>query len=198
MAQRGGIAYTHNSSDEELVSTVEDGDQEALGVLWDRHSRPVYSLALRLLRDPEWAEEVSQDVFMKLWSSPGAYDSSRGDLRRWLLTVTHHAAVNGLRGRRGTARERDAGPEPLEFVADVREDPAESASRNLRAQGVRDAIEELPPQQREAVELMYFEGKTQSEVSESTGHPLGTIKTRTRLGLRKLRNLLGKAGENER
>lgn len=199
MAQRGAIAYTRNS-DEDLVSTLEAGDQAALGVLWDRHARPVYSLALRMLRDPEWAEEICQDVFVKLWEDPHSYDPSRGELRRWLLTVTHHAAVNGLRGRRGTARERDAGPEPLEFMADAGEDPAEDASRNLRAEEVHEALDELPASQREIVELMYFDAQTQSEAARSTGRPLGTVKTRARLGLRKLKEILGKesfGGANE-
>lgn len=96
-------------SDERLVHTLADGDTDALGVLWDRHARPIYSLALRMLRDRGWADEVVQDVFVRLWSNPRMYDAARGDLRRWLLTVTHHAAVDGLRspaGHRGGPRRR--------------------------------------------------------------------------------------------
>lgn len=195
MGSGGSVGHARNrSSDAELVSKLEGGDQDALGELWERHARPMYSLALRILRDPGWAEEVLQDAFIRLWSNPGAYDPSRGDLRRWLLTLTHHAAVNGLRGRRGTARDRDAGPEPLEFVAHAEEDPAERAAKSLRAESVHEAFSELPPKHKEVVELVYFEGLTQSEVARVTGQPLGTVKTRVRSGLRKLRALLEDAG----
>ncbi|PLS84221.1 MAG: hypothetical protein CYG60_19105 [Actinobacteria bacterium] len=110
-------------SDEKPVDTLAGGDMNALGVLWDRHARPAYSLAARVLRDPGWAEEVVQDVFVRLWSNPRLYDPQRGELRRWLLTVTHHAAVDGLRSRRGTARARDLGPEawiPLPTMGTIR------------------------------------------------------------------------------
>jgi len=177
-------------SDEQLVHTLADGDADALGVLWDRHVRPVYSLALRMLRDRGWAEEVAQDVFVRLWSNPRKYDAARGDLRRWLLTVTHHAAVDGLRSRRGTAVVRDAGPEGLEFVSHGGEDPADSAWKSLRAESVRAAILDLPSAQREVMELVYFDGLTQAEAAERTGQPLGTVKSRLRMGLRKLRDSL--------
>lgn len=181
-------------SDEQLVRTLTDGDAAALGVLWDRHARPVYSLALRMLRDRGWAEEISQDVFVRLWANPRMYDAARGDLRRWLLTVTHHAAVDGLRGRRGTAVVRNAGPEGLEFLSQRGEDPADSAWNSLRAESVRAAILDLPSAQREAMELIYFDGLTQAEADERTGQPLGTIKSRVRMGLRRLRDSLSEIG----
>lgn len=178
-------------SDEQLVTTLAAGDSWALSTLWDRHALPAYSLALRMLRDPGWAEEIVQDVFLRLWQDPRAYDPSRGSLRRWLLTVTHHAAVDGLRGRRGSARARDAGPGPLESM-DHEEDPADMAWVNLRAERVRAAIAELPPTQREVIELVYFGGWSQSEVAKNTGQPLGTVKSRLRMGMKKLRaSLLG-------
>jgi RNA polymerase sigma-70 factor, ECF subfamily len=139
---------------------------------------------------PGWAEEVIQDVFVRLRSNPQMYDAARGDLRRWLLTVTHHAAVDGLRSKRGTAVARDAGPEGLEFVSQRGEDPADSAWRNLQAESVRAAILDLPSAQREAMELIYFHGLTQAETAERTGQPLGTVKSRVRIGLRKLRDSL--------
>lgn len=184
-----GVEHARDS-DEQLVHTLADGDAKALGVLWDRHARPVYSLALRMLRDRGWAEEIAQDVFVRLWSNPRMYDAARGDLRRWLLTVTHHAAVDGLRGRRGTAVVRDAGPEGLEFVSQRGEDPADSAWKSLRAESVRAAILDLPSAQREVMELVYFDGLTQAEAAQRTGQPLGTVKSRVRMGLRKLRDSL--------
>lgn len=183
-------------SDEQLVNTLAAGDPRPLGTLWDRHARPAYSLALRMLRDPGWAEEVVQDVFLRLWRNPGAYDPSRGDLKRWLLTVTHHAAVDGLRGRRGSARARDAGPGPLEGM-DHGEDPADTAWANLRAERVRAAISDLPPTQREVIQLAYFEGWSQSEIASNTGQPLGTVKSRLRMGMKKLRASLDDTGAAE-
>lgn len=196
MLERG--AEHAQDSDEQLVRTLAGGDPDVLGRLWDRHARPLYSLALRMLRDPGWAEEVVQDVFLRLWRNPGVYDPSRGDLRRWLLTVTHNAAVDGLRGKRGSARIRDAGSEPLEGMVhhgDV--DPADTAWRNMQAERVREALSELPPVQREVMELIYFQGMTQVETAEHTGQPLGTVKSRLRLGMRKMRTSLSETGHFE-
>lgn len=186
-----------HGSDEQLVNMLVAGDSQALGALWDHHARPAYSLALRMLRDPGWAEEVVQDVFLRLWRNSRAYDPSRGDLRRWLLTVTHHAAVDGLRGRRGTARARDAGSGPLESMDREEENPADAVWRNLRAEHVRAAIAELPPTQREVIELVYFEGWSQSEIARNTGQPLGTVKSRLRMGMKKLRVSLVGIGAKE-
>ncbi len=183
------IEYAEQS-DEQLVHLLADGDSRALGVLSERHARPGYSLALRILRDPGWAEEVSQDVFLRLWTKPELYDPTRGELRRWLLSVAHHAAIDGLRGRRGTARAHDGGSAPLDGLAEPGIDPAESAWRHLRAETVRAALTLLPAAQREAVELVYYRGLSQSEVAEHTGQPLGTVKTRIRLGLNKLKQAL--------
>lgn len=177
-------------ADEQLVLLLADNDAHALAELAERHARPVYALALRILGDAGWAEEVAQDVLLRLWTKPELYDARRGDLRRWLLSVTHHAAIDGLRGRRGTARARDGGPEALNGLAHPSEDPAESAWRTVRAETVRAALSALPDAQREAVELMYYGGLSQAEVAARTGQPLGTVKTRIRLGLRKLRDAL--------
>lgn len=177
-------------SDAELVVMLAAGDTLALEIISGRHAPPVYSLALRILRDPGWAEEVVQDVLVRLWHRPEMYVSERGDLRSWLLRVTHNAAIAGLRGRRGTARTLAAGPEPLELLAQDGDDPSEAALKSLHAEIVRAALSELPPPQRQALELAYYEGLSQSEIATLTGQPLGTIKTRIRLGLRKLKQAL--------
>ncbi len=182
------------STDDDLARALAAGDVIALEVLSERHSRPAYSLALRILRDPGWAEEVVQDVWLKLWKNPALYDASRGDLRRWLLSVTHNASVDGLRGRRGTSVRRDSGADALELARDTGEDPSESAWKSLQAERVQEALAELPPSQRQAVELAYFEGLSQSEIATRTGEPLGTIKTRVRLGLEKLKRSLERVG----
>ena len=185
------------AGDAKLVRPLADGNAEALRALWDRHARYLYSLSYRILRDSGWAEEVVQDVFMRLWKNPQKYDPSRGELRTWLLTITHHAAVDGLRGRRGTATAREAGPEMLDFLAHRDDDPSDSAWNSIRAESVRDAVSELPPEQREVMELIYFSGLTQREISERTHQPLGTVKTRLRLGMQKLRGSLAEIGTAE-
>ncbi len=188
------IGDNTGSTDEDLVHALAAGDVSALEILSERHSRPAYSLALRILQDSGWAEEVVQDVWLKLWKNPALYDASRGDLRRWLLSVTHNASVDGLRGRRGTSVRRDGGAVALELARDTGEDPSESAWKSLQAERVQEALAELPPSQRQAVELAYFEGLSQSEIATRTGEPLGTIKTRVRLGLEKLKRSLERVG----
>lgn len=188
------IGDNTGSTDEDLVHALAAGDVSALEILSERHSRPAYSLALRILQDSGWAEEVVQDVWLKLWKNPALYDASRGDLRRWLLSVTHNASVDGLRGRRGTSVRRDGGAVALELARDTGEDPSESAWKSLQAERVQEALAELPPSQRQAVELAYFEGLSQSEIATRTGEPLGTIKTRVRLGLEKLKRSLELVG----
>lgn len=184
-------------TDEQLVQALSEGDPHGLAVLSERHARPVYSLALRILGDPGWAEEVAQDVLLRLWTKPQLYDATRGDLRRWLLSITHHAAVDGLRGRRGTARARDGGPEPLDDMAQEGQSPEDLAWAHLQAESIRTALLTLPQAQREAVELVYYRGLSQSEVASQTGQPLGTIKTRIRLGLQKLREALDRNSVTE-
>ena len=186
---RASAAYADHR-DEELVRLLGHGDADALEALSDRHARPAYSLALRVLGDPGWAEEVVQDVLLRLWKKPELYDPGRGDLRRWLLSVTRNAAIDGLRGRRGTANARDGGAAPLDFLSDGADDPSDVAWRNMQAETVRAALQDLPDAQREVVELAYFGGLSQSEIAQRTGEPLGTVKTRMRLGLGKLKRSL--------
>ncbi len=181
-------------TDEELVRGLVLGDARSLEQISVRHARPAYSLALRMLGDPGWAEEVVQDVLLRLWRKPELFDPARGDLRKWLLTMTHHAAVDGLRGRRGTARSFDAGPDALDLLPVQDDDPADSAWRSLQAESVRRALASLPREQREVLELAYYLGLSQAEISRRTGQPLGTVKTRTRLALSKLRDSLRQAG----
>ena len=184
-------------SDVDLVASLRDGDTDALAELSERHSAATYGLALHILADPGWAEEIAQDVMVRLWRKPEMYDPARGELRRWLLSVTHHAAIDGLRGRRGTARASSAGPDALDGLRVDDLEPPERAWQRLQAQSVRDALRQLPAAQREALELAYYKGYSQSEIAQSTGQPLGTVKTRLRLGLRKLKDSLIQVGVTE-
>ncbi|MBI3967040.1 MAG: sigma-70 family RNA polymerase sigma factor [Chloroflexi bacterium] len=188
---RDGL-QVQETRDEELVLRLVEQDDMALAALYDRHSRVVYALSLRLLSEPEAAEEVVQEVFLRLWRQPTSYDPQRGLLLPWLLSVTHHRCIDELRRRRRSAPiESIANVAPL---ADERTDPADQAWLTERREVVRSALLTLPAEQRRALELAYFGGLTQREVAEHTGEPLGTIKTRIRLGMIKLREVLVRRG----
>ena len=185
--------------DEALVDSVARGDARALEVIYERHSRGVYSLALRLLSDGPLAEEVVQETFLKLWRQPGSYQPSRGRLLPWLLGVAHHHAIDMLRRRQLEQRHRVAPPaSPTGDLADLIDnlgltsddgDPASQADGFDQRAAIGRAMGTLPIEQRVPLELAYYRGMTQLEVSTLLGVPLGTIKTRMRLGLQQLRTV---------
>lgn len=174
------------SVDRALVTRVEQRDADALAGLYDRHSARLMGLALRILGDTGEAEEVLQEVFLHVWRSADSFDRSRGSVLAWLLVATRSRAIDLLRARRPAAR---AGLRSLEEVAEpssAQNVEADSEGREWEAL-CRAAIAELPPDQHRALKLAYFEGLTHNEIAERTGSPLGTVKTRIRLGLMKLR-----------
>lgn len=182
-------------ADEALVDLLASGDVRALETIYDRHARALYSLALKMLADPDQAEEIVQESFLKLWQRPSAFDPNRGRLLTWLLGVTHHRAVDLLRRQHAERRHLQAaldGRAPG-VAQQSPEDPEAQAWTNLRVEAVAEALADLPASQRQALELAYFHGLTQVEIAERLGEPLGTIKTRVRLALRKLRSALEKA-----
>ena len=148
--------------------------------LYDRYSAVVYSVALRVLGDTAAAEDVLQEIFMQLWRNPGAFDASRGNLAPWLAVITRNRAVDVLRKRRPQT-------EISETVVSVEPDLASEADRGRAAEKIRAVLKEMAAPQRKALEMAYFEGYSHSEISEKTGEPLGTIKTRIRTGLILLR-----------
>ena len=165
------------------------GDGDALAELYDRHARPIYSLALRILKNPSDAEDVVQDVFAQAWRQAGRYDVRRGVVAAWLLTLSRSRAIDRLRARR--AREDRTAADGA--VADLKvEMPAPDLQLLSREQvaRVRTALDELPLLQRIAIELAYYEGLTHAEIAERLEQPLGTVKTRIRLALGKLRDAL--------
>lgn len=177
--------------DEELVNRLRVRDADALEAIYERHVRPVYSLALKMLGDTATAEEVVQEVFLKLWKQPERYVSGRGRLRTWLLGVTHNRAVDELRVRRSDTVHRRT--EDVAAVMDVADDapgPAEVAWVSVQQDAVRRALATLPPVQRVTIELAYFRGMTHFEIAAELNEPLGTVKTRLRLGMQKLRQAL--------
>ncbi|HEY0583449.1 MAG TPA: sigma-70 family RNA polymerase sigma factor [Chloroflexota bacterium] len=181
-----------------LVTCVADGDALALEQLYERHSRGVYSLAMRLLGDSPAAEEVVQETFLKLWRQPAAYQPTRGRLFPWLLGVAHHHAVDLLRRRQLEQRHRvpaatgtngDALADLLDNhgLAASDDDPQMRAGAFEQQAAVSRALGSLSKEQRLPLELAYFRGLTQLEIATLLGLPLGTIKTRMRLGLQQLR-----------
>ena len=176
-------------SDEALLEAVADSDEAALGELYDRFGRVAYGLALRILRDASLAEDAVQEAFLQAWRSAGSYRPQRAKASTWLLTFVHRRAVDLVR------REERRRVEPTEALADPAGPGAdEEAVRGSRRQVVRDALEALPSEQRQALELAYYGGLTQSELAERLGEPLGTIKSRMFTGLQRLRALLDEAG----
>jgi len=170
------------SSDASLVSAIRSGDENAMAALYDRYASIVYSVALRVLSDTGAAEDVLQEVFMQLWRNPGAFDSSRGNMAAWLAVIARNRAIDTLRKRHSETNLADE-------VVSVEPDMAGDAERARAMEKVRRALSAMPPVQRDALEMAYFEGLTHTEIAAKTGEPLGTIKTRIRTGLLALRKV---------
>ena len=161
---------------------IGSGDESAMATLYDRYSSIVYSVALRVLGDTGAAEDVLQEVFMQLWRNPRVFDSSRGNLGAWLRVIARNRAIDALRKRRPETDIADV-------VVSVEPNLAEDAERARAMEKVRGALGNMPPAQRSALEMAYFEGLTHTEIAVKTGEPLGTVKTRIRAGLLALRKL---------
>jgi RNA polymerase sigma-70 factor, ECF subfamily len=184
--------------DEALVASVAQGDARALELIYERHSRGVYSLALRLLTDGPAAEEVVQETFLKLWRQPALYQPDRGRLLPWLLGVAHHRAIDLLRRRQLEQRHRIPAPPHAngDGLVDLLDnfgltssegDPQSRAGAFEQRMAIGRALASLPSEQWLPLELAYYRGMTQLEISRALGLPLGTVKTRMRLGLQQLR-----------
>ena len=177
-------------SDEALVALAARSEQSALAALYDRFGRPAYGLALRILRDESLAEDAVQEAFLALWRTSARFVPERGKASTWILTLVHRRAVDLV--RREERRRADALEHAPEQVS--RDAVDEEAWLRLQRERVQDALRKLPDQQREAIELAYYGGFTQSELAERLGQPLGTIKSRMFMGLARLRELLGEPG----
>jgi RNA polymerase sigma-70 factor, ECF subfamily len=173
-------------ADRALIARIEGRDADALGLLYDRYAGRLLGVAQRILGDTGEAEEVLQEVFLWVWKSAASFDSVRGSVIAWLLVATRSRAIDRLRTRRPAARAGLRAVETVPDTASTEDLEADSASRQWEGL-CRSAIAELPPDQRLALELAYFGGLTHQEISDKTSAPLGTVKTRVRLGLMKLR-----------
>jgi RNA polymerase sigma-70 factor (ECF subfamily) len=182
--------------DAALLQRVLDGDEAAIEVLYTRYGGACFGLARRILDDAQLAEDVVQQVFLALWKGSG-YDPKRGAVSTWLLSVTHHKAIDSLR-REGTRRKRLASDQALLELAASGPGPEDEAWSRMRAEITRDALRELPAEQREVLLLAYYGGYTQREIADMTGLPLGTVKSRTLTAMRRLREKLsGVVGPGE-
>ncbi len=178
-----GLATTQSElgvTDAEIITRIYSGDEGAMALLYDRYSRVVYAVALRVLSDGSAAEDILQDVFMQLWRNPQAFNASRGSLAAWLAVIARNRAIDLLRKKRPEA-------EAVETVIAADPDVENMAGRNLAIEKVRSVLAGMPAEQRAALEMAFFEGLTHVEIAGKTGQPLGTIKTRIRSGLSAVR-----------
>ncbi len=173
-------------SDDQVAAQFLRGNKEALAELYDRYGKLIYSLTLHLVSQTAIAEEITQEVFLKAWEKRSGFKTERGSVRAWLVSIAHHRAIDELRRswRHGTQPFLE---DTLALLADpLGVDPGDHMGRTQEYEKVRGALERLPPEQRAVLVLAYFHGMTQRQVASYLNQPLGTVKTRTRLGLKKL------------
>jgi RNA polymerase sigma-70 factor, ECF subfamily len=186
--QRGRSTSPTDDADRAVLALVTAGQLDALQELYDRYRVMAYSIALRITTDASLAEDVVQDAFLGVWRNASRYVEGRGSVKTWLLSIVHHRAVDAVRRRKPTTElpEREDVPPPQLTLPDVWQDVAAGLDRTEIAA----AMATLSDVQREAIELAYWGGLTQQEIAERTGAPLGTVKSRVRLGLLALRRAL--------
>lgn len=177
------------ASDAELMASVTRGDQDAFATLYDRHANRVFGVIRKVMRDPAQSEEVAQEVFVEAWRTARRFDPNKGAVATWLMTMAHRRAVDRVRSEQSSRdREHRVGARELQRPFDHVEEHVET---QLEHEQVSRALAELTDLQREAIELAYFGGNTYREVAELLNTPLGTVKTRLRDGLVRLRDTLG-------
>lgn len=182
-----------DSRDRDLVSRIARGDEEAFRGLFRRYAPTAIGLARRIVRQTFLAEEIVQEAFLAVWRNPGGYEEQRGSVKSWLMGMVHHRAVDLVRreeSQRRRAEDARASDAVIE-IRDVAEDVVDEIGMPEEREAVRAALAELPRDQQQVIELMYFGGLSQSKIAERLGIPLGTVKSRTLLGMRRLRAALG-------
>jgi RNA polymerase sigma factor (sigma-70 family) len=174
--------------DRQLLRRIQGGDEEAFRTLFAAYGPSAMALASRVLRQAHLAEEIVQEAFLALWLSTELYDEGRGSVKAWLMTMVHHRAVDSVRREETQRRRAD---ELMGGMREETEDPSGDVVQAVAAVGergaVRAALDALPPEQREVLGSMYFDGLSQSQIAERTGVPLGTVKSRALLGMRRMR-----------
>jgi RNA polymerase sigma-70 factor (ECF subfamily) len=185
-------------TDAELIARVAQGDSRALEELYNRYSQSVFSMSYSLLRDYSAAEDVTQEVFVSLWTRASKFDPERGVFRHWFLHMAHNRVIDELRRRkRASQYSSDKVPEDAELALESPANTADQAITSVLFGEAAEALKSLPDEQRTAVVMAYIDGATQQEIAKRTDVPLGTVKTRLRLGLIKLRHLLSQPANEE-
>lgn len=179
-------------ADEELISLVEAGDTEAFAGLYDRHSRAAYSLAYRMMGDRQAAEDLVQDSYIKIWRSARSYRAERGSVRTWILSITHNRGIDYLRSSASRRRTQDR----VESTAETTQQSEAFSEtwRNSQRTQVQEALKTLPEEQLNILELAYYSGYTHAEIAEMLDLPLGTVKGRMRLGMKKVKSFFDAQG----
>ena len=179
-----------------LIAAIATGDSQALEVLYDRYAPVVYRLALRILKSPEMAEDLVQEVFWRVWRRSGSFERERGRVAQWLFGIAHNLCIDELRRLRSrpTPVYEDVDHPIIQQLVDEQMDVPAAAWATEQRRVIAEALHELPQAQRQAIELAYFSGMSHQEIATKLGRPLGTIKTRVRLGLQKLSGLLAARG----
>lgn len=179
-----------------LIAAIAAGDSQALEVLYDRYAPVVYRLALRILKSPETAEDLVQEVFWRVWRRSGSFERERGRVAQWLFGIAHNLCIDELRRLRSrpTPVYEDVDHPIIQHLVDEQMDVPAAAWATEQRRVIAEALHELPQAQRQAIELAYFSGMSHQEIATKLGRPLGTIKTRVRLGLQKLGGLLAARG----
>ena len=177
--------------DHQLMYHVAMSEKEALEALYARYSSSVYSLAMYMLKQEALAEEVTQDIFLNIWTKASSYKAERGEPKSWIMSVAHHRIVDVIRSRRRTQNVTDPGAyDRLEMLPSSRISTEEEVERRIEREYILEALDTLPLEQRRVIMLAYFEGYSQSEMAKILNQPLGTVKTRVRLAMKKLRAAL--------
>ena len=185
----------HDLKDVELLALISTGSQEALGALYDRHSSRVFSVAMTLLRDNQDAQEVTQDVFLSIWRNGKSYDPMKAGFPTWLTHVAHNRAIDELRRRNKRNVETSIDNVPELDISETKDEAASEA--RLEFTRVKQVLDNLTQEQKQVIQLSYFQGYTHKEISVILKEPLGTVKTHMRTALRKLREGLGPLGRED-
>ena len=179
-------------SDEDILARIADGDSAALAALYERYARVVYGLALRMLGNRELAEDLVQETFWRVWRRSNTFNRERGRVASWVLGIAHNLAIDELRRQRlrPVPVYEDDARQVLQELEDEQVDVAAAALSSEQRSTLLNALAHIPPEQREVIELAYFGGLSQREIAERLQNPIGTVKTRARLALQKLRDVL--------
>ncbi len=189
------MADYESLDDHQLIQRISQVDKDALEALYTRYQTPVYSLAMFMLKQPALAEEVTQDIFLNIWLKAGSFNAERGQPKGWIMSVAHHKIVDLIRSRKRTIVNTDpADYETLDLLPAGGASTEAQVEQTMERERIMRALATIPAPQREVIMLAYFEGFSQSEMAERLDQPLGTIKTRVRLAMQKLRTVLENDG----